>query len=148
MCRGPVRNNTQYLFVYGTLCEDADHEMYRVLARSAHFVADGEVRARLFDLGSYPGIVLSSAAEDRVAGEVYELDQEVAENVLRVLDDYEGLGPSDNALHEYQRLIVKVTLRDGRELHAWAYVLAEAEPRHPRIASGDYLAWKKRLRGA
>lgn len=134
---------TRHLFVYGTLREDPNHDMYRVLARSSHFVGDGTVMARLYDLGDYPGIVLSGRPDERVAGEVYELEESKAADVLRILDDYEGLGPDDPPPHEYQRVLVNVHLDDGATLTAWAYVLADSVPQHPRIPASDYLEWRK-----
>ena len=131
----------KHLFVYGTLRGDPRHDMYDVLARSAAFAGDGSVHARLYDLGEYPGIVISPSQEDVVIGEVYELDPDNASDVLRVLDDYEGLGPSDPAPHEYLRTVVQVRLTDGRIVPAWAYVLSQADPPHPRIPVSDYLKW-------
>jgi gamma-glutamylcyclotransferase (GGCT)/AIG2-like uncharacterized protein YtfP len=116
--------------------------MYRVLARSARFAGDGKVRARLFDLGEYPGIVISTDPADNVTGEIYELPAVGAEGILRVLDDYEGIGPADPEPHEYRREVVRVTLEDGQSLRAWAYVLADSHPDYPRIPSTDYLEWR------
>ena len=132
----------KHIFVYGALRDDPHHGMYHVLARSAAFAGDGSVNARLYDLGEYPGIVMSSSHEDIVIGEVYELDPNDAPSVLRVLDDYEGLGPNDPAPHEYRRTVVQVRLTDGRIVPAWAYVLSQADPSHPRIPVSDYLKWR------
>jgi gamma-glutamylcyclotransferase (GGCT)/AIG2-like uncharacterized protein YtfP len=118
--------------------------MYRVLARSTRFAGDGSVRARLFDLGDYPGIVLSTSPDDRVEGEVYELQPQSAVSVLNTLDDYEGIGPSDTWPREYERTVVQVQLRDGSAVPAWAYVLAEPNPRYPPIPATDYLEWLSR----
>lgn len=137
-----------YLFVYGTLRNDLRHDMYHVLARSATFIADGRVRARLYDLGDYPGMVLSSDPSDITMGEVYELSAERAQDVLKVLDEYEGLGPSDPAPHEYRRAVVQVALADGRVVPAWAYILTQENPKHPRINDSDYLTWRNQHRSA
>jgi gamma-glutamylcyclotransferase (GGCT)/AIG2-like uncharacterized protein YtfP len=122
--------------------------MYRLLARCSRFVGDGTVMARLYDLGEYPGIVLSGRPDERVAGEVYELKEGSRADVLRILDEYEGLGPEAPLPHEYQRELVKVRLDDGTTLTAWAYVLADSVPRHPRIPDSDYLEWRKRQASA
>jgi gamma-glutamylcyclotransferase (GGCT)/AIG2-like uncharacterized protein YtfP len=135
---------SERIFVYGTLREDPEHEMYRVLAKSAKFIGDGEVQARMYDLGAYPGIVPSSDSSERVVGEVYELRRERAEHALATLDDYEGLGADDPLPHEYERIPVTVLLTSGRKMTAWAYVLANKNPIRPRIPEGDYLKWKSR----
>lgn len=141
-----MTQDPDYVFVYGTLREDPDHEMYRVLARSSRFVGDGTVNARLYDLGQYPGIVLSPDPTDLVFGELYELRPELAVSALRELDDYEGLGPTDPLPHEYRREIVPVRIEGGATIPAWAYVLASPVPSHPQIPSSDYLSWKQRRR--
>ncbi len=134
---------TRHLFVYGTLREDPNHDMYRVLARNARFVGDGSVMARLYDLGDYPGMVLSGRQDECVAGEVYEFTQSEAGKLLRVLDEYEGLGPDDAPPHEYRRVLVDVQLAGTAALTAWAYVLADPVPKYPRIPASDYLQWRK-----
>ena len=135
---------TSHLFVYGTLREDPSHDMYRVLARGARFVGDGSVMARLFDLGDYPGMALSGRQDEWVAGEVYEFTESEAGEFLRVLDEYEGLGPDDVLPHEYRRVLVDVQLAGSTTLTAWAYVLADPVPKYPRIPASDYLQWRKR----
>jgi pyruvate carboxylase len=75
------------IFVYGTLRKDSDHDMYRVLARSSIFVGDATVNGDLYNLDTYPGLVLSSDAHSIVYGEVYELKPVLAARVLAILDD-------------------------------------------------------------
>lgn len=129
---------TPYLFVYGTLRRAAGHPMHRALATSS-FVGQGRVNAQLFDLGGYPGIVLSRDAGDRVTGEVYELPSQDATDVFRILDEYEGVGPSGDPSPEYARQLVDVHLITGRTVKAWAYVLADVSRARVRIASGDFM---------
>ncbi len=131
------------LFVYGTLRDDPRHEMYRVLARRSKFEGGGYVGGRLYDLGEYPGIILSNDPHERVRGEVYTLSGSDIVETLRLLDDYEGIGPDDPAPHEYSRVPVDVTLLDGRLLRAWTYVLTESNQAHYQIPTGDYLEWKR-----
>jgi ribosomal-protein-alanine N-acetyltransferase len=127
-----------YLFVYGTLRRGAGHPMHRFLATSS-LVGDGRVHAQLFDLGSHPGMVLSRDAGDRVMGEVYELPSQGATEVLRILDEYEGVGPSGDPSPEYARQYVDVHLVTGQTVKAWAYVLVDVSRARARIASGDFM---------
>lgn len=133
----------KHLFVYGTLRDDLHHDIYRVLVRASRFVDEGVVHAKLFDLGKYPGMVLSDSGEDRVKGEVYRLASGTANATLKILDDYEGLGPTVPIPHEYRRQVVKVRLKNGLIVSAWAYVLATEQPKRPRIHSEDYLEWRQ-----
>ena len=133
----------RYLFVYGTLREDAKHEMYHVLARHALFVGVATVRGELYSLGEYPGLVPRQDTAALSKGELYEISAEALEHTLSVLDDYEGLDPGDPLAHEYRRELVPVTLDDGRQLNAWAYVLNRSLEGLERIHSGDFSEWRK-----
>ena len=86
-----------------------------MIGQNARFEGEGTVQGQLFDLGVYPGVVLSPDAQDRVIGEVYRLDPLSAGETLRELDEYEGM--------EYRREIVPVRLEDRSSVEAWAYVL-------------------------
>jgi gamma-glutamylcyclotransferase (GGCT)/AIG2-like uncharacterized protein YtfP len=122
-----------HLFAYGTLRRTAGHAAHELLARCSTFVGEGVVSARMFDLGSYPGIVLSDEPADRVIGDVYLLAADCSESVLARLDNYEGVGLEHPAPHEYVRQPVDVRMADGRSIEAWAYVLVDAFPARPRI---------------
>jgi gamma-glutamylcyclotransferase (GGCT)/AIG2-like uncharacterized protein YtfP len=123
--------------------------MHRALEASP-FVGGGRVNARLYDLGGYPGMVLSGSAGEEVTGEVYELQSSNTTDILRILDEYEGVASSGDP-PEYTRQIVDVRLITGHTLKAWAYVLADAGRAQVRIASGsrgDSLRRRSRLRRA
>lgn len=139
---------SQRIFVYGTLREDPDHDMYRVLARSSNFVGDAIVSGQLYDLGTYPGLVLSRDPGSVVHGEVYEIRPDLAAAVLAILDDYEGCGASDPIPHEYRRELVRSRFPSGEATAAWAYVLNRDPAGLERIGGGDYLAWRRRVGAA
>lgn len=127
-----------YLFVYGTLRRAVGHPMHRVLAASS-FIGEGRVNAQLFDLGAYPGMVLSREAGEQVMGEVYELPAQTAADVLRLLDEYEGVAPSGGPSPVYARQPVDVHFITGQTVRAWAYVLLDASGARRRIPSGDFM---------
>ena len=110
------------------------HSMHDVLARGADFVGEGVVLGRLYDLGRYPGLVLSESTEDKVFGELYRLRDD---DVLRVLDDYEGCAPGDPEPHEYARRSVSV-IGAGAATEAWAYIYNGAVEQLRLITSGRY----------
>ena len=131
------------IFVYGTLRRDPAHEMFHLLAKSARFVGDATVPGRLFDLGDYPGMVVSHDG-NRVIGEVYEFDPAVWPFGIQQLDEYEGCSPDDPEPHEYCREVVNARLHNGKTVSAWAYVLNRWPAGSPEIKSGDYLASRAR----
>jgi gamma-glutamylcyclotransferase (GGCT)/AIG2-like uncharacterized protein YtfP len=127
------------LFVYGTLRRDSGHELYHLLARHGHFVDDVRVQGRLFDLGSYPGLVLEGHNRF-VSGELYEITSNWPHVVAR-LDEYEGCAADDPEPHEYRRELIEVIRPTGAREKAWAYVLNRDPHGLPVIESGDYSSW-------
>ena len=133
---------TDRLFVYGTLRRFFGHAMHAVLAEHAEFAGEGTMAAQLFDLGRYPGAVLSAAGDERVVGEVYRLREPQAAETLRRLDEYEGVAPGATEPREYRRDRTSVRMTGGETIDAWVYVLNRV-PRHGRrIESGDYTRWR------
>ena len=117
------------LFVYGTLRSVFQNEFARLLAEGESLLGGARIRGRLYDIGRYPGLVLSSAAEESVAGEVYRLRD--AERTLAILDRYEGA--------DFTRVTGDVLLDIGEQAPAWVYVYNRPVDEKRRILSGDYL---------
>jgi len=127
------------LFVYGTLRNDIQKSMFHVLAAEARevtFVGHGRIQGRLFDLGEYPGLVLSGDPARWVHGEVYALDN--PSETLSRLDDYEGCGPNDRKPHEFERVERDIVLDSGASDKAWVYSYAGSVANKREILSGDY----------
>jgi gamma-glutamylcyclotransferase (GGCT)/AIG2-like uncharacterized protein YtfP len=94
----------------------------------------------IYNLDTYPGLVLSSDAHSIVYGEVYELKPELAARVLAILDDYEGCGASDPIPHEYR--VLPVGVLDGiRKIIVelitgkWVASFPHVHPLSPRVAA-------------
>ncbi|HEX2203511.1 MAG TPA: gamma-glutamylcyclotransferase family protein [Longimicrobium sp.] len=121
----------QRLFVYGTLRASQANPMARLLRGHADLLGEGTTRARLHDLGEYPGAVASPDAADRVHGDVFALREPHADEVLAALDAYEG--------EAFERTEVEVALDSGAEVACWTYLFTGSVEGRPRIASGDYL---------
>src|SRR5207302_11515365 len=81
-------------------------------------VGRGSVRGRLYDLGDYPGAVLSRTGPV-IAGQVFELPEDP--DVLRRLDEYEGFDPSHPEASLFVRMKWPVTLRNGKKMSCWVY---------------------------
>jgi gamma-glutamylcyclotransferase (GGCT)/AIG2-like uncharacterized protein YtfP len=125
--------------VYGTLRRLNGSDPHALLQRKANLESEGTIQGQLFNLGEYPGLVLSTDSADRVVGEVYRLDAAHIDDTLRELDEYEGMGPTSPQPHEYRREMVRVDLKNGSNVDAWAYVLNQVPRKSARIPSGDYL---------
>jgi gamma-glutamylcyclotransferase (GGCT)/AIG2-like uncharacterized protein YtfP len=116
------------LFVYGTLKRGGPAGARSLLGK-ARIVAPASIGGTLYDLGEYPGLVRDSR-NDRVRGELYELEADRADDVLRDLDRYEG--------RQFVRSRALVTLSNGRRRFAWVYTLRKRPKNAHRIASGVY----------
>lgn len=151
------------LFVYGTLRSDMGHPMHDVLNRYAQFVGMGTVWGRLFNLGTYPGLILvnhpkestplsdagSVVSASKVWGEVYALTPDTTQILLAILDDYEGYYPGHRSQSDYLRQKVQVlmeskgaiapeTLSLTPSLEAWGYVYNRDVAAYPELPSGNY----------
>ncbi len=70
--------NKHLVFVYGTLRRGSVRAMSIRFPRS-RFVADAKVSGSLYDLGTYPGLLLDDS-NSLVIGEVYEVDDETLDS--------------------------------------------------------------------
>jgi len=109
------------LFVYGTLRRG--FRLHHHLKRTgAEFVDIGKVRAKLFDLGEFPGACKSSMPGEAVKGELYRLHK--VESALKVLDRIEGFSPQHPGHGLFRRGMAGVTLPNGEQRPAWIYWLS------------------------
>ncbi|HEY0924012.1 gamma-glutamylcyclotransferase family protein [Rheinheimera pacifica] len=129
-----------YLFVYGTLRQNANHPMHQLLAQYGRFVAMARYQARLYQVAYYPGAVPSNNAADQVVGELYQLLQ--PDLLLPALDNYEECSPQFAQPHEYRREQQNITLDNGDTVIAWVYVYNRSTDGLTLIQNGDFLADK------
>jgi gamma-glutamylcyclotransferase (GGCT)/AIG2-like uncharacterized protein YtfP len=111
------------LFIYGTLHPDRAPAAIASTARLLKPMGRATIQARLYDLGPYPGIVLTGNPTDTVPGELFILPGDPT--ILARLDDYEDFRPSDPANSLFLRQQVPATLQDGpgagTEIACWVY---------------------------
>ena len=131
---------SSFLFVYGTLMDGQGNGLLAKIG--AVFVGRGTIRAKLYDLGKYPGAKPSVDSTDRVRGEVYRLLNSA--NSLAVLDEYEGISMDAASKSAFVRETARVSLDDGRELSAWVYLYGMPVSHARLIPGGDYRAWADR----
>lgn len=130
------------LFVYGTLRRGYPHAKAEALATGAKWLGRGRMRAALFQLEGYPGLVVDRSegwdAGSWVMGDVYALGVgESGDGLLRELDRYEG--------SEYRRAKRVVWAMSGlgaksvpKELRCWVYVYQASVRGRELVAGGDY----------
>lgn len=97
----------RYVFVYGTLRRGEPRDI-NLLRPQPRWVGLGGIRGALYDLGTYPGVVLDAGAVEGAAcvvrGEVYA----IAPALEQLLDQIEEVWPQQTG--EYTRREVAVTL--------------------------------------
>jgi gamma-glutamylcyclotransferase (GGCT)/AIG2-like uncharacterized protein YtfP len=122
------------LFVYGTLRPDHAPSEIADAVRWLIQIGPGTIRARLYDLGAYPGVVLDESGSGRVDGEVFALPDAAT---LARLDAYEDYRPHDPEGSLFLRVKTTVTMQTGAREDCWVYVyngeLPGAGPASPTI---------------
>ena len=99
------------VFVYGTL-KKGGH--FHDVLRGSHFIGEGAVEGRLYNMGTFPGLVQE---EGKVKGELYELGSEVPLERLDHLEGFFAESPHKSLFVRKQRKIEV----GGKEHLAWVY---------------------------
>lgn len=136
----------QHVFVYGTLRAGEANDIH--LAARRHGIVEpvlmgaGHVRGRLYDFGTYPGLVLDPDAAP-VRGDVYQVDA----TLIPVLDDIEEVFPEVEGLFLSVRTDVTVNRDDLREVFdCLIYPVGEnAAAGLTRIEEGDWVAYGRQI---
>ena len=126
---------TEKIFVYGTLRKGFSRHRY--LSLEAKWIGMGTVKGLLYDLGSYPGVLLSD--EGKVKGEVYAINESTS--ILQKLDRIEGFNALQPERSLFLRTQVEVTMED-RSVEAWIYILPSKPERATLIPTGDYRSFR------
>lgn len=101
---------TRHVFVYGTLRRGEQRDI-NLLKPSPRWVGRASVEGMLYNLGSYPGLVLGSdqcLGQQKVTGEVYEITDELE----RLLDEIEGVGPVPRGEYAKREIVVQPEYAD------------------------------------
>lgn len=130
------------LFVYGTLKSSHTGIFGRDkrdrLQRESRMLGAATLPGRLYDLGDYPGLIVSDTANGLVHGEVVELSDPGRSFLW--LDAYEGIRPDAPQANEYRREQHSVRLVSGAELMAWVYIYAQDVSAARLVTSGTWRA--------
>jgi gamma-glutamylcyclotransferase (GGCT)/AIG2-like uncharacterized protein YtfP len=123
------------LFVYGTLMRGFSRDLQDKFQVTP--LGQGTIRARLYDLGSYPGAKIGGdSSEDWVKGELYQLADPGP--AILTLDEYEGYSHLEPRKSLFIRELVTVTLEGGRKRKAWTYLYNRPVDEANLIPSGNY----------
>jgi gamma-glutamylcyclotransferase (GGCT)/AIG2-like uncharacterized protein YtfP len=134
-----------HIFVYGTLMRRFQNAAAIRLRRNASFIGTATLSGKLFNLGAYPGVLLSQDAGSVVHGEVFRLSGNG--QLLRFLDQYESCAQDDPQPHFYRREITLARLASGGHLPVWVYALINAPAGLYAIPTGRFSgAARRRLR--
>lgn len=135
----------EFLFAYGTLMSGLDCAMGRRerarLAEETRLLGPATVQGRLYDLGSYPGVVMSDDPGEVVAGQVLRIADAAA--TFAWLDAYEGIGPKPHdgeqaEADEYDRILVPARLAGGTLVSVWIYRYRGKLTGLPRLQDGRW----------
>jgi gamma-glutamylcyclotransferase (GGCT)/AIG2-like uncharacterized protein YtfP len=106
-------------------------------------VGQGFVRGRLYDLGEYPGAVLTRNGP-LIRGLVFELPDDPG--VLQRLDKYEEFDRSHPKGSLFVRKRSLVTLQDGRKIFCCIYAYNRPIGSAPSVPRADYYKAKNSSR--
>ncbi len=133
----------RHVFVYGTLCRGEQRDINRLNPRP-RYIGEAFVPGTLYDLGTYPGIVLGG--QNAVRGEVYR----ISAGLESLLDEIEEVWPQQTG--EYAKREVQVRLkgighhdRDTRSMSCLIYEIAASHTEgKPVIEEGNWVQYMKR----
>jgi len=115
------------IFIYGTLHPDRAPAAIAATARLLKPLGRATIRGRRYELGEYPGVILTDEAGALVHGELFLLpDPPQATAVLAKLDAYEDFRPADPAGSLFLRQRTIATLEDGTQRACWVYTYNRA----------------------
>ncbi|MGO9076628.1 MAG: gamma-glutamylcyclotransferase [Terriglobales bacterium] len=129
------QNAKRYLFSYGTLLPRLAPPEIKSTVRRLRRVGRGFVRGHLFDLGEYPGAILTRTGSE-IAGQIFELPDDPS--VLDRLDEYEGFDPTNPASSLFVRKRRRVQSQDGRRIFCWIYSYNRPVAAARRLGGGIY----------
>lgn len=125
----------RYLFSYGTLLPELAPEEIASTVRRFRPVGRGRVRGWLYDLGGYPGAILSDAGR-AIEGQVFQLPDDP--EVLKRLDEYEEFDPGNPEGSLFVRKECSVDLDQAKKVPCWVYEYNRHPGSAASLLNGDF----------
>ena len=125
---------TRLLAAYGSLRRGLAGYKKMDRERTLRYLGPCLIAGRLFDLGSYPGLV---DGPGEVVGELFELRNDIA---LKRLDRFEGHDVRNPAESLFVRALVRLIEPD---IDAWVYLHNRPGPKDRPVASGDWVLYRR-----
>ena len=144
---------TRHVFVYGTLRRGEQRDI-NLLKPSPRWVGPASVEGVLYDLGSYPGLMLGSnqhPEQKMVRGEVYE----ISDALEHLLDEIEGVGPVPRGEYEKREIVVQAECANATDevaaSNAVSCLVYEASQNRVAgcavIFGGDWVGYRAQCKG-
>lgn len=136
----------QLLFVYGSLLLPTGDPIVDETMSKAQGLGLGQIHARLYDLGDYPGAKYSAPGTAKLPPKVLGrlLGITNPDPFFQILDRYEGFDRTKPLTSEFVRSTTAVTLvESGRTVLSQVYFYSPHTRGKKLITSGDYLAFKQ-----
>jgi gamma-glutamylcyclotransferase (GGCT)/AIG2-like uncharacterized protein YtfP len=131
----------EYLFVYGTLKQEAQDNNYALIEPFTEFLAHASAYGNLYLYEDatfiYPGFVYNENSNTIVQGELYVITD--APTLFQVLDQYEGCDGSQSQPYQYRREQVTVKSNVAFEYQAWTYIYNWPVAELKEIESGNFI---------
>lgn len=125
---------SEFLFVYGTLRPGCAPDEIANQAARLRLVGEASIQGNLYDLGHFPGALLSNDSVCRIPGLLFELPED--EHVLQALDEYEEFIPARPRESQFVRVRCEAQLKTGEAVTCWIYVYTRSIAAMQRIVDG------------
>ena len=135
-------NNSNFLFVYGTLLPGLSGVMSDWLSKNSRIVCRGSIPGKLYLISDYPAAIYEPFSENFVTGWIVELN-DISE-CFNTLDGYEGIGMNDDLGDEYLRTVHPVRGEDSTLRLCWMYLYRHSTDHLSLIENGDFYEFVKK----
>lgn len=123
-------------FTYGTLMKGECREYVLDFDSNILTCQPVETPGILFNLGDYPGMILSDDSTRTVKGELYHLnDIGKSISILDKIEGFKGYGKSGSL---YTRAALKIKDQTGNNVWAWTYLINSRPAFSSIIENGDW----------
>lgn len=132
-------DNSNYLFVYGTLLSDVPNRLEHTLRNFSRLLGPAYAYGKLYDFGDYPGAVFNQTTHFKVFGELVLV---LNDKLIEEIDNYEEFGPQWPEPNEYVRIKIPVNFispdKTNQIIQAYTYHYNHPVLEMDHIVSGDY----------